>query len=113
MGCISGVGGLGLNIKELSRLRIGMSYVPYDEYPALLHKGERVLTEGENKEYSKAESKATSEESGKLYVTIQLGEKAIYIEHLDGESEEDMETWVDRLLELIADRIKRKELVFG
>lgn len=110
---VPGVGGLGLNIKELSRLRIGMSYVPYDEYPALLHKGERVLTEGENKEYSKAESKATSEESGKLYVTIQLGEKAIYIEHLDGESEEDMETWVDRLLELIADRIKRKELVFG
>lgn len=110
---VPGVGGLGLNIKELSRLRIGMSYVPYDEYPALLHKGERVLTEGENKEYSKVESKATSEESGKLYVTIQLGEKAIYIEHLDGESEEDMETWVDRLLELIADRIKRKELVFG
>lgn len=110
---VPSVGGLGLNIKELSRLRIGMSYVPYDEYPALLHKGERVLTEGENKEYSKEESKATSEESGKLYVTIQLGEKAIYIEHLDGENEEDMESWVDHLLELIADRIKRKELVFG
>ncbi len=110
---VPGVGGMGLNIKELSRLRIGMEYVPYDEYPALLHKGERVLTESENKEYNRAQSKDIPEGEGKLVVTIQLGERAIYIEHLDGQSEEDMETWVDRLLELIAEKIKRKGLVFA
>jgi phage-related protein len=107
------VGGLGFHIKELSRLRIGMEYVPYDEYPALLHKGERVLTESENKEYSKAYSEEKKPEEGKLVVTIQLGERAIYIEHLDGTDEEDMGEFTDRLLEVIAEKIQRKGLVFG
>lgn len=110
---VPGVGGKGLNIKELSRLRIGMEYVPYDEYPALLHKGERVLTQGENKEYSKELSEDKEHGEGKLVVTIQLGERAIYIEHLDGTNEDDMEGFVDTLLEMIAEKIKRKELVFG
>ena len=90
-----------------------MEYVPYDEYPALLHKGERVLTQGENKEYSKEISEDKERGEGKLVVTIQLGERAIYIEHLDGTNEDDMESFVDTLLEMIAEKIKRKELVFG
>ena len=110
---VPGIGGKGLNIKELSRLRIGLEYVPYDEYPALLHKGERVLTESENKEYNKNISADKTDGKGKLTVSITLGERAIYIEHLDGESEEDMSGFVDRLLELIAEKIKRKGLVFG
>ncbi len=110
---VPGIGGYGLNIKELSRLRIGLEYVPYDEYPALLHKGERVLTEGENKEYNKAISTEKTDREGKIAVYITLGERAIYIERLDGESEEDMDGFIDRLLELIAEKIKRKGLVFG
>ena len=40
--------------------RNGLSYVPRDNYVARLHEGERVLTKGENKEYSKGkESKKT------------------------------------------------------
>ena len=33
------------------KFAVGKDYVPYDNYPALLHKGERVLTRQESKEY--------------------------------------------------------------
>lgn len=45
------VGGKGINIKKIPKLKVGMDYVPSDDFPALLHKGERVLTAEENKEY--------------------------------------------------------------
>ena len=50
---VPGVGGLGFNFKHFDRLRHGLDYVPYDEYPAMLHRGERVLTASENEEYAK------------------------------------------------------------
>lgn len=49
---VPGVGGKGINIKSIPRLEKGLDYVPYDEYPAFLHKGERVLTAEENKTYN-------------------------------------------------------------
>jgi phage-related protein len=49
---VPGVGGKGINIPEIPKLKVGMDYVPYDDFPALLHKGERVVTAEENKNYS-------------------------------------------------------------
>lgn len=42
------VGGKGFHISEIPRLRVGMDYVPSDDFPALLHRGEAVLTAEEN-----------------------------------------------------------------
>lgn len=47
------VGGKSLNFPNIPRLKIGLDYVPYDDFPALLHKGERVMTAEENKNESK------------------------------------------------------------
>lgn len=48
---VPGVGGLNLNIKELPKLKVGLDYVPEDDYPAILHEGEAVLTKEENRAY--------------------------------------------------------------
>ena len=45
---VPGFGGMSFNIPRIPRLRIGMDYVPEDDYPAFLHKGEAVLTAEEN-----------------------------------------------------------------
>ena len=45
---VPGFGGLGFSISKIPRLRIGMDYVPEDDFPALLHRGEAVLTAQEN-----------------------------------------------------------------
>lgn len=57
------VGGMGFHINTLSRLRIGIDDVPYDEFPALLHKHEAVLTESENKEYKSLKQEATNNQT--------------------------------------------------
>lgn len=38
------VGGKGINIPKIPKLKVGLDYVPYDDFPALLHAGEMVLT---------------------------------------------------------------------
>ena len=55
----------GVNISRISelnipRLKVGMANVPYDDYLALLHKGERVLTAKENREYTNGKEESVS-----------------------------------------------------
>ncbi len=45
------VGGKGIDIPTIPRLRVGLDYVPSDDFPAFLHKGEAVLTAQENALY--------------------------------------------------------------
>lgn len=61
---VPGVGGLSLNLPTIPRLKVGMDYVPEDDFPALLHKGEAVLTKEENMEYRQAQSRTTENNNG-------------------------------------------------
>lgn len=42
------VGGKSWSLPTLTKLKVGMDYVPSDDFPALLHRGEAVLTAEEN-----------------------------------------------------------------
>lgn len=42
------VGGKGFHIPRIPKLRVGMDFVPEDDFPAFLHRGEAVLTAEEN-----------------------------------------------------------------
>lgn len=60
------IGGKSLNIPAIKKLQIGLDYVPMDNYPALLHKGEAVLTSEENKKRnSNINSGASAEDIAK------------------------------------------------
>lgn len=61
---VPSVGGLSLNLPTIPRLKVGMDYVPEDDFPALLHEGEAVLTKEENKEYRQAKSRTNDNNMG-------------------------------------------------
>lgn len=52
-------GGLGKTTSKVKGYANGLEYVPYDGFPAILHKGERVLTKTEANDYNQGKSGAT------------------------------------------------------
>nr|DAP13393.1 MAG TPA: minor tail protein [Caudoviricetes sp.] len=51
--------GLGKTKSKVKGYANGLEYVPYDGFPAILHKGERVLTKTEANDYNQGKSGAT------------------------------------------------------
>lgn len=90
---VPGFGGStwGLNIPKISYLKVGIANVPYDNYLAYLHQGERVLTKEENKQYNK--DKFGNSNSGKT-VNYNL---TLNIDKVNNSSNRDIKTLAKEL----------------
>nr|DAF05456.1 MAG TPA: tail tape measure [Caudoviricetes sp.] len=114
---VPGIGGksIGFNIREIDRLRVGIDYVPYDDYPALLHRGERVLRASENKAYTEERRRAAanieSDDAGGGQSGGNTYNVTLNIDSFAG-TKDDAETFADALLERLQEAIDRKEKAF-
>lgn len=75
-----------------------MEYVPYNEYPTLLHKGEAVLTASDNKEYQAKKSNLQQNEQDSPNIDVKVD---IAIENFNNESDRDIYSLIDYLLQII------------
>lgn len=109
---VPGIGGFGINIPEIPKLKVGIDRVPEDDFPALLHKGERVLTKEENAEYNrnlgKPSASVIKEEKTEPNV-VNEGNIIINIENFNNNSKEDIQTFAETL----AFYYKNKKLAKG
>lgn len=98
---------------NIPRLRIGMERVPFDDFPALLHKGERVLRAGESEEYERMLAARAAEkekpEAGGGDVNVDVN---INIEHFGGSAEE-LDDLKSRILEIVEEAINRRRRAQG
>ena len=90
---VPGVGGKGINIPLIKKLRVGLEYVPYDDMPAMLHKGERVLDADEAREYREKEISPQQESVVNYYNNIT-------VEKLEVRKESDIKRIAEELLYL-------------
>jgi hypothetical protein len=69
---VPGVGGKGINIPNIPKLAVGIDYVPSDNYPALLHRGEQVLTAEEAARYKNTGGADMSRLYGKMDELVEM-----------------------------------------
>ncbi len=105
---VPGVGGKGINIGTIPRLRVGIDYVPYDDFPALLHKGERVLTASEAKAQEKQQEAATANPSSSVALKMNLN-----IEKFINNTDRDIKSLIDEIMILIEEYLRRKGVVWA
>ena len=109
---VPGIGGFGINIPEIPKLKVGIDSVPEDDFLALLHKGERVLTKEENAEYNKNLGKPQTsviQEEKKEPNVVNEGNIILNIKNFYNNSKEDIQT----LAETLAFYYKNKKLAKG
>ena len=107
---VPGIGGFGIDIPNIPRLRVGIDYVPHDDFPAVLHKGEQVLTDSERKEYQ--EYRDGDKDNGKdpqpVNVTV-----SVNIEKIENNTDKDIDDFIETIMYKIEEQIERKGVVFG
>lgn len=103
---VPGVGGKGFHLNEIKRLRVGLEYVPYDDFPALLHRGEQVLTASQKKEYDAMKVSGHSQT-----VNINIAPGAVSIGKVDKDTNVDALT--NEIVDKIVSKIKKKEMAFA
>ena len=87
---VPGGGGKGINIPLIKKLRVGMEYVPYDEMPAILHKGEAVLKKEDAEKYRNSEKQNPINQTTNYNNTI-------IVEKLEVKDEKDIERIAEEL----------------
>lgn len=104
---VPAVGGKGFSIPEFKPLRIGMEYVPSDDFPALLHRGEQVLTASEARALrEKGNQDANQKVENKNTVILN-------IENFVNNRKQDVEQLVDEISVLLEEKRTRTSEVFA
>lgn len=71
---VPGLGGKswGINIPKIPYLKVGIANVPYDDYLAYLHQGERVLTKEQNRQYNKDKFEKNTGKTVNYNITLNI-----------------------------------------
>ena len=108
---VPGIGGetFGFDIPNVPKLRRGLEYVPHDDYPALLHKGEQVLTASERKERIQEQKEKQKEPKNEPSIVVKVD---VHIERFENNSPSDIEDLAEELMYIIEEKIRGKKKVF-